>query len=72
MKCIDCLLRTERMGWPGAPREHMERLNAACICSQPPLPLPRFARSKREYLKKYAGTPVPESLLALEPNLRPY
>lgn len=68
--CLDCRLRTERIGWNEHMRKHLERLNAACLCMVPIPPLPRFARSNRAYMKKYTGTPVPASLLALETNLR--
>jgi len=69
--CVDCRLRTERIGWNEHMREHLERLNAACSCSMAPLPMPRFARSNRAYMK-LGAEPVPPSLLALEPNLRPF
>ena len=51
-------------------REHLERLNAGCLCSAPRLTMPRFARSANQDMRLGAA-PVPSALLALEPNLRP-
>lgn len=69
--CIDCRLRTERIGWNERMRTHLERLNAACSCSAPRLAWPRFARYAKQYMRLGAA-PVPSALLALEPNLRPF
>lgn len=59
------------MAWKGWERlrDHLERLNAICPCQFVPNEI-KFLPMK-QYMRKMRKLPVPASLLALEPNLRP-
>jgi hypothetical protein len=64
--CIDCSLRRESLNNPGITVAHQRELRDALLSHQGIEFL-----SHREYMK-LGSEPVPPSLLALEPNLRPF